>query len=630
MAKSKGPGGGSKGGSELHCGLRIIMLCLLPVGASLVGYSPGSLVVFLSFAMAVVEVILFQMRTQTKSGKRRNSIRPAQFFPLQLLALYMVQLWLIMFNATEDAGGSPAGAPGLRGQADQPSANDLSQAAPAMQAAQTAPGGFDLNAPLETLRWEPKSISVVLPCAEEREYALKTVESVYQNTPQELLHEIIVVDDGSNPPLSTTHLGPENQRKYKVVIKRHEETIGLIGAKKTGGDAATGDIVVFFDCHVAPQPGWHKDFTNLISENYRRMVVPHITALDVNTWTQIGRGGGLAKCYLTWDADFKWVDSSDRYIPVISGGLLGMSRRWWQETGGYDEQMMGWGGENLDQSLRVWLCGGEIVMAPNAEVAHMWRDGSAKTAAHYKHVGDTQRNRARAIYAWYGEFAEKLQHYPSFARRHAAPDGTPWYGDLSSFQEVRDRLAGCRPFAWFLKRFKDIYEDGGIVPDEVFMLQEEKSGKCLHYQGYAGTSGTGSEGADLRDCNEHDDRLFWHPGNMDRKTGKCCSGLRAWNTDQCLKGGQGGGKAITTICTVAGLDSSQDWGLHENGQLSRGSSCLGPGEQSGTLEDGFCLGFRNKGGARWKKLAAKVPLETELYRKALREHQEYFVGRGMS
>ena len=36
------------------------------------------------------------------------------------------------------------------------------------------------------------------------------------------------------------------------------------------------------------------------------MVIPQITALDVDTWTQIGRGGGMSKCYLTWDGDFKW------------------------------------------------------------------------------------------------------------------------------------------------------------------------------------------------------------------------------------------------------------------------------------------------------------------------------------
>ena len=26
----------------------------------------------------------------------------------------------------------------------------------------------------------------------------------------------------------------------------------------------------------------------------------------------------------------------------------------WKETGGYDKNMLGWGGENIDQSLRTW------------------------------------------------------------------------------------------------------------------------------------------------------------------------------------------------------------------------------------------------------------------------------------
>lgn len=38
--------------------------------------------------------------------------------------------------------------------------------------------------------------------------------------------------------------------------------------------------------------------------------------------------------------------------------------------------MIAWGGENIDQSLRSWLCGGRIELAAGAYVAHMWRDPS--------------------------------------------------------------------------------------------------------------------------------------------------------------------------------------------------------------------------------------------------------------
>ena len=63
-----------------------------------------------------------------------------------------------------------------------------------------------------------------------------------------------------------------------------------------------------------------------------------------------------------------------RDAPLMSGGLLALSRRWWEETGGYDTKMVAWGGENIDQSLRSWLCGGRIEVADGAYVAHMWRD----------------------------------------------------------------------------------------------------------------------------------------------------------------------------------------------------------------------------------------------------------------
>lgn len=229
---------------------------------------------------------------------------------------------------------------------------------------------------------------------------------------------------------------------------------------------------------------------------------------------------------------------------MLSGGLAGLSRFWWLESGGFDSKMMGWGGENIDQGVRMWVCGGEIVAAPHSQVAHMWRTHSAKTSAHYKRVGDTLFNRARAIKAWLQEFSDKLYDYPAFASRKAA-SGEHWIGetcsnwllwtafffpkqfcpnileetllifgcchdfshtnpcvlkinplgnvwkkppslpvvlespldpeDMSTFENVRKRLNGCRPFAWYLKRFKAVYEDAGLIPPEIFMIREDSS-----------------------------------------------------------------------------------------------------------------------------------------------------------
>lgn len=473
-------------------------------------------------------------------------------------------------------------------------------------------GPFDIDS--TDLSFQHRSISVVLPCAEEREYAVKTVESVFKSTPPDVLLEIIVVDDGSEPPLSKTHITPDFQQRYKTKVLRHKQTIGLIGTKQTGGDAAKGDIVVFFDCHVAPQPNWYKQFQRMISENYRRIVVPIITALDISTWTQQGSGGN-AKCYLTWDADFKWYTSEGIYAAGISGGLLGMSRRWWRETGGYDKHMLGWGGENLDQALRSWLCGGEIVQASESEVAHMWRTGDSRTRVRYKHVGDAGVNRARAVYGWYGVFTQKLNHYPSFQR------GNNWYGDISNIKAVGDRLK-CRPYAWFLRRFRIIYEDAGMIPKEIFMIKETQSEKCLTYTGHAGTSGNGFGAADMRQCNSADHRQFWHLGNRESSSGKCCSGLRAWNTDQCLSQIQSP-RITTAVCDIAGGRVDEYWAL-DKGQLTQKLQGHCVVNSQGSLDSKPCSMARSHGGASWEKVEMQVPLETTLYNHEMETNPEMF------
>ena len=127
---------------------------------------------------------------------------------------------------------------------------------------------------------------------------------------------------------------------------------------------------------------------------------------------------------------------------------MALTSRWWHLSGGLgpvDETMQGWGGENLDQSLRTWLCGGEIRAAQNSRVAHLWRDGG-KTAPRYR-LSEAQilRNRLRAAEAWMGPWASKVRSFEEFRglaeRRHEIDD--------SELQQLQRRL-GCAPFANYL------------------------------------------------------------------------------------------------------------------------------------------------------------------------------------
>lgn len=440
--------------------------------------------------------------------------------------------------------------------------------------------------PLETF-------SVVLPCAYEGNYAVKTVEALWENTQHHRLLEILVVDDGSQPPLRTqfpAELLAGTPGRAPVRIIRHERTLGLIAAKKTGGDAARGDVIVFFDCHISPRRGWEEAFIKQMKRagDHRTVVVPTITSLDPDTWKEIDNGAQGKVCYVLWNADFTWLTNPGRDVPLMSGGLLALSRRWWEETGGYDNRMVAWGGENIDQSIRVWLCGGRIEVADGAYVAHMWRDPkNPKTQLRYPiPTKDVMRNKARAVQAWFGAFSEKVMTFPEyeqFTKQHES------WGDMSDFDALKSKLQ-CRPFTSYLSRFSYVYFDSGLIPSEVFQIREASSNRCLQRD----PRDTQPHGVILAPCSGGEgggsasELQLWHAGNRDhKKPGKaCCSGLMNWNFLQCLDAQAVGGRIKTFECEISGTAANQFFSVPSDGQLfwrpassgQSGEGCVAPAE----------------------------------------------------
>lgn len=450
--------------------------------------------------------------------------------------------------------------------------------------------------------------SVVLACADEGEYAWKTAMNIADRTPAEVLEEVLVVDDGSRTSMESVFNGAgidaAKRQEKRIKILRHDKTLGLMIAKKTGGDAATGDIIVFLDCHCSAQPRWHVEISQLIKENPFRMVVPAITDLDIDTWEEKKNSAVNTKCYLTWDADFNWFDDESPEVPVMSGGLLALSAYWWQKTGGYDPDMRGWGGENLDQSLRSWLCGGEIVRAPSSRVAHMWRTGDGRTAARYTHTGNPSVNRGRVVAAWYDEFKVKYQ------------GGANLRYDVSTINKVKVEQ-GCKPFVHFLHHFRDVYIEGAVIPTRVFQLRDRASGKCLF---------EGNGVLTLQDCgpklpgqSSHTTaRSWWHWANRakQREAGqpvRCCSGLRRWSSNMCLDYADGGGAVHTYLCDVTGQNGNQQW------RFERGKGQIMHGSGQSLVADGSNVRRQRVSEAQfWEEIDEFEPVEATLYREGLK------------
>merc|ERR1719326_2481662 len=81
------------------------------------------------------------------------------------------------------------------------------------------------------------TLSVVLPCANESDFVMKTVRAIFQATPQDQLHEILIVDDASWPVISEDVDSVELEAHRGRII-RHNSAEGLIRSKKDGADSA--------------------------------------------------------------------------------------------------------------------------------------------------------------------------------------------------------------------------------------------------------------------------------------------------------------------------------------------------------------------------------------------------------
>lgn len=272
-------------------------------------------------------------------------------------------------------------------------------------------------------------------------------------------------------------------------------------------------------------------------------------------------------------------------------------------------------------------------MAKDAHVAHMWRVPS-DPRTHPKYVippGAAAANRMRAAVAWFGEYAEKLKQFPELRASEKAADGSPWYGDISNILSVRSDLK-CKSYSWFMHRFKHVYEDAGLVPREIFSLQVggtgASAGKCLTYNGAAGTSQDGRGTATLEACDSRNDRQRWHGANRDSSKAErpCCSGLRAWNTDQCIARAMSG-QVETFVCDVDGANPEMLWELTSDGLVQHkvgsmgGAYCL---EVNADGDDGLKVESCKGASGLWIKENAEQPIETRLYAQAASQGYGWF------
>ncbi|XP_077393210.1 polypeptide N-acetylgalactosaminyltransferase 5 [Festucalex cinctus] len=286
---------------------------------------------------------------------------------------------------------------------------------------------------------------------------LRSVHSVLNRSPPRLLKEIILVDDFSQKAYLKDQLDKYMADFPKVRVIHLKERQGLIRARMAGAALAKGEVLTFLDSHVECNVGWLEPLLERIYKDRRKVACPVIEVISDEDMSY-KLVDNFQRGVFNWPLVFGWNALSDEYVkknnltaadpircPVMAGGLFSMDRAYFYQLGAYDPGLEVWGGENMEISFKVWMCGGSIEIIPCSRVGHIFRGQNPYTFPKDRRK-TVERNLARVAEVWLDEYKELFYGH---GYRHLLDDNAVGVGDLGPQIKLRDGL-NCKSFKWYL------------------------------------------------------------------------------------------------------------------------------------------------------------------------------------
>nr|XP_003922012.2 polypeptide N-acetylgalactosaminyltransferase 5 isoform X2 [Saimiri boliviensis boliviensis] len=291
---------------------------------------------------------------------------------------------------------------------------------------------------------------------------LRSVHSVLNRSPPHLIKEILLVDDFSTKDYLKDNLDKYMSQFPKVRILRLRERHGLIRARLAGAQNATGDVLTFLDSHVECNVGWLEPLLERVYLSRKKVACPVIEVIndkDMSYMTVDNFQRGI----FVWPMNFGWrtippdVIAKNRIketdvirCPVMAGGLFSIDKSYFFELGTYDPGLDVWGGENMELSFKVWMCGGEIEIIPCSRVGHIFRNDNPYSFPKDR-MKTVERNLVRVAEVWLDEYKELFYGHGD----HLINQGLD-VGNLTQQRELRKKLR-CKSFKWYLENvFPDL------------------------------------------------------------------------------------------------------------------------------------------------------------------------------
>ena len=318
-------------------------------------------------------------------------------------------------------------------------------------------------------------VSIILHFKDEEFYNLVyTLKSIIKNTKHEEIKELIMLDDGTKDK----YVQEDSAKFLKDIDKQYNIPVSFYGSEDSHGAAAVrmkavivaaGDTLVFLDPDVMVNKGWLLPLMAHLYKEPESLAVPHFdNVLKPNRFFPLPESYGAI---FGWSLNTYWYDTfqkADRPFAtaVMRGNAFAVKKEFLLRLGSFDEGLGQHGGENLELSLRTWLCGGKVEIVPCSRVA-------VRDAMKIVHI-QNKDNIHRIAELWFGD---AKRHVYRFAGINNAFDTTN-LNAVRTRKSYLSRQVTCKDMDWYLS---SIVGDLPIPNKDAKLLGKIKadSGHCI-------------------------------------------------------------------------------------------------------------------------------------------------------